>query len=293
MKKSLLIAVLASALAVVFVLGLTGAIRLSQNPAEEDAPKNGRLVGIFVTWENEYEDDTKPSEDRYLYAVKTTEKTEDGFEFSCYEFEQRSGLPFYSCRYLENGEWTQGLYSRKITDIHSAYNSGDKEESESHTGTLYLCSDGNFGIFRIYNVYQAEDERVYIDTSEYPNSFLPSWDQTITSSFSRTLPDGTAESFSIALQVKKIGRPDDTVKMIEMNADHEVVRETVIRLSGKTEDFVLNRDTEYVITEQLSTDRDGTKTERKLYAGDSSGAEFFVADDIGICTRQFVPFVRQ
>lgn len=291
MKKSVLVTMILTILAVAFVLGITGSINLSNKKSDENEPApEGRLVGIFVVWESNSPAKAVSNGDQYLYATRKTEMDENGYDEVQYVFEQLHGVPFFQFQSSNGGNTFTSLMAQKICYIHSNY--VDKD-STSHNGSLYLCSDRKYGVIDIYNVYQTEDERVYIDTSEIANSVFDSQEYSVSVSSSYSTPERTSESFSLTLQIKHIMRPENTTKVIEMNANNEIIRETEITLSERMEDFVLNRDTEYVITEQQTFSGNENETERKLYTRKDQMGEAFIADDDGICSLCFIQFVWQ
>lgn len=297
MRKTILTAVFVPVLIVVFILGLTGAVRLSDHEGGEEIP-GGHFIGIFVSFEDGNAPFMSGSADgeRYLFAEKETETVEGGFETVQYVFRQLTGAPFYDIRYTEpGGEMVTSLMAKRVSRVNHAIGSSDDGDTVSLTGILYLCTDRKETIIRIYPVYQADDERVYIDLNRSEGLRLssrhPGADSTYTLSESLTLPDGQTESVSVSLQFVNVARPDDTVRVLEMNADNEVIRETLLDLRGTIGDLILSGGTSYVILEQQTRDDGVVQTERGLYTRQGLRAEAFIDDGDDVCRVCSIPLV--
>lgn len=301
MKNKIIgIVALVAVLAVLFALGATGLVSLSGKDGGQSEQKDGRMIGVYLMWENETISELAWSGERFLYAERKTVTDENGYESVEYVFEQLSGIPFYNISYTDDmGEHVVSLIGTdKISRIQSHYADGDAEHKTSHEGTLYYCSRQGRMRLWMYNVRQASDESVYIDTEEMPELvILGDYGHSIIHSETQFQTMGKQKEtydFSIKVEFARMAKPDGTGKLIEMDLQNRVVAETTVEIGENMPEAVLNRDTAYVIVEQHLTDADGNgQIERRLYTRENESAEVYSVGGDGICSLRYLPLVWQ
>lgn len=298
-KYAWLIALFA-VLAVLFTLGATGLVSLSGKDGGQSEQKDGRMIGVYLTWDNEIISELARNGERFLYAERKTVTDENGYENVEYVFERLSGIPFYNISYTDDmGVHVVSLIGTdKISRIQSHYADGDAEHKTSHEGKLYYCPRQDRTELWMYNVRQASDESVYIDTGEMPELvILGDYGHSITHSETQSQTMGKQKEtydFSIKVEFARMAKPDGTGKLIEMDLQNRVVAETTVEIGEKMPEAVLDRDTAYVILEQHLTDADGNgQIERRLYTRENESAEVYSVGGDGICSLRYLPLVWQ
>ncbi|MBR1759014.1 MAG: hypothetical protein IJ744_09885 [Lachnospiraceae bacterium] len=282
--------VLVGVMLIAFVLGLTGAVSLS-NSSSLGGHEPDWLVGVYITreyldlWEN----------DQKLYAKRVQTEEPDGYT---YVFEGVEGVPFFLVREMLNGErdyWNL-CSDGGISDGHQAINVSDTGEGISLEGTLYLSTEDRGDVFCYNPVYQTADGEVYVTTG---NSFGIDMIKTPETNFSSKITesstmtvDGESKLYDFSVEVHiTYMDPPSTYRLLQFDKDHQLLKVDEIDPERIPETFAPLKEASYLMLETTRTGREGNYTSYELYQKSDVLLRFYHVREDMVCASEYCDLV--
>ena len=305
---------------VIMLLCALAGCRLAQEGKVTEATED-RLVGVLVTTEyldlfdmERYLNDNignnpdgeitiDGSAREYqgrLYAILkketlTDEKAGQTTEIVQFVFEGIKGIPYFAADIPKTAERESFLSSSSdeaISDGHTGIKSGDKENSLTLEGTIYIAPSG-LETYYINPVYQSDDGRVYVTSGSGFSTDSTQNEGTLfsqTMSFERTVTENgkaVKDSTSVKISLHMMQAPKKIV-LLEMDRGSAVLSRTEC-MPGEVPDAITPKaGTEYILVETHKTDSEGKPlVTRTLFGKDAQTLETFYSREDGVCVKQW------
>ena len=245
----------------------------------------------------------KESEDDVLCGVWIVSgKDGEGTDMSAFSAKDANTLFLYLVN--KDGEsYTMSEVSGSIqSDLQSYCDASTGKTSSDYFGTL-LVSPDRVTDARIYSIYQRPDGTRYAGRDLIPVTVDPSADELCMytlESDKTAVSDGTTNTEAIKFQITfKVGRPTESVKVIEFGTNNHILKTNTIDLSHPDAEaefesafnIEASAMTESLIVEEEGTDKDGEVT-RTIYSRDNYSSDnpymhtIYQADTNGLLIMQ-------
>lgn len=313
--------ILSMCLAICMLFTLTGC-QLAKEDAGVD--NNGdRLIGVFVTKKSlslfDMEgylndnisklssggeiilDGNKSKYQGRLYATLTTrtsieEKTGKTMNTQEFVFDGVDGTSYFAAKIPatedEDSYITSGS-DEGISDIHSAYNYGDEENSTTLEGTIYLSPSYKGNICFVNPVFQSADGNVYTMAGN-PGFMVDGMIgegavYTTTLNETTTITEnGKSKSASISIKISIVVMlAPEKIAIMQMNNDSAIVSRNEYFPGGLPDTLNMEMDTAYLIVETSKHNQtDNLVVTRSIYDRNNESIDTFYCRDDGICVKK-------
>lgn len=292
--------------------------------AHEDlaqAETNDRLIGVFISYEHidlfdiggylndnigklanggEIEIDGANSQynDR-LYATLVDEEvtTTDGEKYTKYKyvFEGVDGISMFSPSITEpvtGDTYSSSSSDNGISDLKYNVKVGDNEKGIELEGTVYIAAGAMYKAFFTNPVYQSNDGKVYLLSSDGFSS--DSIDEgelfTTTMEDSTSITDNkitTTYTASIKLSIATMN-PTEKVAIYQMDSKNNIITKNEYLPEKVPEEIVPDKSCEYFIVEsQKETCNDEKQVERQLFSKRDDSIYYFKKGDNSVLYKTF------